>query len=59
MLFGTDLAVFRGSEDPVKCKSCGHDMDTMTAFCGEMVGSEIVRRADPKNRALPSGSGTN
>jgi ribosomal protein S27E len=43
-----DLAMFRGSEFPVKCKQCGADMDTMTAFCGEMVGSEMVRRDDPK-----------
>jgi hypothetical protein len=45
----TDLAVFRGSEDPVKCKGCGADMDAMTAFCGELEGARIVRRDDPKN----------
>ena len=43
-----DLAMFRGSEDPIRCKACQADMDTMTAYCGEQVGSEIVRRADPK-----------
>jgi hypothetical protein len=46
----TDLAIFRGSENPIiKCKSCHADIDTMTAFCGERVGSEIVRRNDPKS----------
>ena len=44
----TALALFRGSEDPVKCKSCGAGMDTMLAYLGELVGSEIVRRDDPK-----------
>jgi hypothetical protein len=43
-----DLALFRGSEDPIRCKVCQTDMDTMTAYCGEQVGSEIVRREDPK-----------
>jgi hypothetical protein len=42
-----DLAMFRGSENPVKCKGCHADMDTMLAFCGERVGSEIVRCSDP------------
>ena len=42
-----DLALFRGSEDPIKCKTCQADMDTMTAYCGERVGSEIVRHKDP------------
>jgi hypothetical protein len=44
-----DLAVFRGSEDTVRCKKCQADMDTMTAYCGEQVGSEIVRHEDPKS----------
>jgi hypothetical protein len=44
-----DLALFRGSEDPVKCKECQPEMDTMTAYCGERVGSEIVRLEDPKS----------
>jgi hypothetical protein len=43
-----DLALFRGSEDPVKCRNCQADMDAITAYCGEQVGSEIVRREDPK-----------
>jgi hypothetical protein len=43
-----DLAMFRGSEDPVKCTKCQADMDAMTAYCGERVGSEIVRLEDPK-----------
>jgi hypothetical protein len=43
----TDLALFRGSENPEKCKGCGADMDTIGAFCGERVGVEIVRRPDP------------
>ena len=43
-----DLALFRGSEDPIRCKVCQADMDTMTAYCGEQVGSEIVRHEDPK-----------
>jgi len=47
-LNGFDLAMFRGSEDPIRCKACQADMDTMTAYCGEQVGSEIVRREDPK-----------
>jgi hypothetical protein len=43
-----DLALFRGSEDPIiKCRSCHADMDTVTAFCGEQVGSEVVHRHDP------------
>ena len=42
-----DLALFRGSEEPVKCQVCQADMDTMTAYCGERVGSEIMRREDP------------
>jgi hypothetical protein len=43
-----DLAVLRGSEGPVTCNKCQADMDTMTAYCGERVGPEIVRREDPK-----------
>jgi uncharacterized Zn finger protein len=43
-----DLAMFRGSEEPVRCKKCGAAMDTMTAYCGERVGLEIMRREDPK-----------
>ena len=43
-----DLAMFRGSEDLIRCKNCQADMDTMTAYRGERVGSEIVRREDPK-----------
>ena len=43
-----DLAVFRGSEERVRCKNCGAAMDTMTAYIGERVGSEIVRHQDPK-----------
>ena len=43
-----DLAMFRGSEHPVKCKKCGAAMDTMTAYVGERSGSEIVRVEDPK-----------
>jgi hypothetical protein len=42
-----DLGMFRGSENPVKCKGCHADMDTMLAFCGERVGLEIVRHPDP------------
>jgi hypothetical protein len=43
-----DLALFRGSEDPIiKCRSCHADMDTMTAFCGEQVDSEIIHHHDP------------
>jgi hypothetical protein len=43
-----DLALFRGSENPIiKCRCCHADMDTMIAFCGEQVGSEIVHRHDP------------
>lgn len=42
-----ELAMLRGSEDPVRCRNCHADMDTMTAYCGERVGSEIVRRKDP------------
>lgn len=46
-----ELALFRGSEDPVKCISCGAEMDTMTAFCGmqESSGSEVVRHQDPES----------
>jgi hypothetical protein len=43
-----DLALFRGSEELVKCTNCHADMETMKAYCGERVGSEIVRRDDPK-----------
>jgi predicted amidophosphoribosyltransferase len=43
-----DLALFRGSEHPMKCEKCQSDMDTMKAYCGERVGAEIVRREDPK-----------
>jgi hypothetical protein len=43
-----DLALFRGSEDPIKCKACQADMDTMTAYCGERVESKIIRLEDPK-----------
>ena len=45
----TELAILRGSEEPIRCKNCQADMDTMTAFCGERVGSEVVRRDDPKS----------
>jgi len=45
--YRVDLALFRGSEHPVKCTECQADMDTMKAYCGERVGSEIVRRDDP------------
>jgi hypothetical protein len=45
----TELAILRGSETPIRCKSCGAGMDTMTAFVGEGVGAEIVRRGDPKS----------
>ena len=44
----TELAVFRGSEDRPKCKSCGAEMDPMTAYLGEQVGLEIHRLPDPK-----------
>ena len=43
-----DLALFRGSEHPMKCENCGADMDTMRAYCGERIGSEIIRHEDPK-----------
>jgi hypothetical protein len=43
-----DLAILRGSEEPIKCRSCHSEMDTLTAFLGEQVGSEIMRREDPK-----------
>jgi hypothetical protein len=43
-----DLALFRGSEETIKCKSCQAEMDTMLAFCGEQIGSELRRRDDPK-----------
>jgi hypothetical protein len=44
----TDLAIFRGSENPIiKCESCHADMDVMTAFCGERVGSEVLHRHEP------------
>jgi LSD1 subclass zinc finger protein len=42
------LALFRGSEKKMKCKSCQAGMDTMLAFIGEQIGSEIRRRDDPK-----------
>jgi hypothetical protein len=43
-----DLAIFRGSENPIiKCCACEADMDTMTAFRGEKVGTEVVHRRDP------------
>jgi len=43
-----DLALFRGAEDPtVKCRGCYAAMDTMTAFCGVKVGSDVLRREDP------------
>ena len=42
-----DLAMFRGLENPVTCKGCHADMDTMLAFCGERVGIDIERRPDP------------
>ena len=43
-----DLALFRGSEDPIRCKVCQADMDTMTAYCGERIDSGIEKRPDPK-----------
>jgi uncharacterized Zn finger protein len=43
-----DLAMFRGSESHVACGNCEAVMDAMTAFCGEQVGSNIVRREDPE-----------
>jgi hypothetical protein len=43
-----NLAMFRGSNQPVKCKACHADMDTMGAFCGEQVEGEIVRLDDPE-----------
>lgn len=42
-----DLAMFRGSENPTKCKNCETNLDTLAAFCGKQVGSEIVRLEDP------------
>jgi DNA-binding NtrC family response regulator len=41
-----DLAMLRGSEDPIKCKNCGAEMDTMTAYygsapSGQGVGDEL------------------
>jgi len=42
-----DLGMFRGSENPVKCKGCHADMDTMLAYVGERVGLKIERRPDP------------
>jgi hypothetical protein len=42
-----DLAMFRGSEEWVKCRGCGSDMDTMGAFVGERVGGAITRLPDP------------
>jgi DNA-directed RNA polymerase subunit RPC12/RpoP len=44
----TGLAMLRGSEEPIRCRNCHANMDTMGAFVGEQVGSEIVRRDDPK-----------
>jgi hypothetical protein len=43
-----DLAIFRGSENPVQCANCKADMDTMTAYCGERIDSGIEKRPDPK-----------
>jgi hypothetical protein len=42
-----DLAIFRGSEESVKCASCKADMDTMTAYCGERIGSWVDKCPDP------------
>ena len=44
-----DLAMFRGSEHPIKCKGCQADIDTMTAFCGERTAAGVERREDPKS----------
>jgi len=41
-----ELALFRGSEDPVKCLFCGAEMDTLTAQEGS--GSEAVPHDDPQ-----------
>jgi hypothetical protein len=43
-----DLAIFRGLERRVECRNCQAVLDTMTAYCGEQVGSKIVRRKDPE-----------
>jgi LSD1 subclass zinc finger protein len=43
-----ELVLLRGSEEPVRCKHCQTDMDTLTAFHGERIGSDIVRREDPE-----------
>ena len=37
------LALFHGSEDPVKCLFCGAAMDALTAFCGLPVQAEDNR----------------
>ena len=44
----SDLAMFRGSEEPIKCRSCGANLDTMRAYIGERAGAYILRREDPK-----------
>src|SRR6202049_2256813 len=36
-----------GSEHPIRCRKCQADMNTITAFCGELVGQEIVGHPDP------------
>ena len=40
--------MLRGSEDKLKCDGCHAEMDPMTAYCGERIGSQIVWRKDPK-----------
>jgi hypothetical protein len=43
-----ELVRFRGLDDPIKCKGCHADIDSMLAYCGERIGSEIVRHEDPR-----------
>jgi hypothetical protein len=43
-----DLAMFRGSEERVKCRGCGASVDTMGAYVGARAGGEIARRPDPE-----------
>jgi hypothetical protein len=52
-----DLALARGSEDPIKCQECLGDMVMMLADGGARIGSNIVRRRkDPKLLIIPGPS---
>jgi hypothetical protein len=42
-----DLARFRGSEERVKCRGCGAQMDTIGAYCAARIHGEIEPRPDP------------